>query len=194
MTINHNLSSRHHQQSSRPEPYRSTTNRDRASPPNFSLARHHNTTSHANSWRNPPSISTFVPYEIPSAQSNNIALPRSSDWAGPKRSPFTSTIKKSGLTVLKPRPRINTLPATRPSTAGAPTTAAGPSEIVSAPGPQQQQQGQVTVTPVNRPITPPTPATRTRPHTVGWWSFFSTVRYIAIFYYKHVDMMIGIYI
>ena len=30
--------------------------------------------------------------------------------------------------------------------------------------------------------------------TVGWWRFFSTVRYIAIFYYKHVDMMIGIYI
>ena len=30
------------------------------------------------------------------------------------------------------------------------------------------------------------------PDTVGWWRFFSTVRYIAIFYYKHVDMMISI--
>ena len=28
--------------------------------------------------------------------------------------------------------------------------------------------------------------------TVGCWRFFSTVRYIAIFYYKHVDMIITI--
>ena len=134
--------SRQQQQSSRSVPYRGTT-------------------TQANSWRNPPSLYTWV--DIPSAQSNNIALPSRSDWAGPKRAPPTSTVYKSGLTVLKPRPRINTIPATRPSTAGAPTTAAGSSEIVS--GPQHQQQGQVTVTPVNRPITPPTPATRTRPPT-----------------------------
>ena len=122
--------------------------------------RHHHNKSQASSWRNPPSTS------------NNIALPNSSDWGGPRRSPATTTANKTGLTVLRPRPRTNTLPVTRPTTAGAvsPVIASTPGSAAGS----QQQQDQVAAT--NNYLTPtpeqipspasttlPTPAKRTRP-------------------------------
>ena len=98
-----------------------------------------------------------------------MALPRNSDWAGPRRATVTPSTDKTNLTVLKPRARPNTPSKIRPTTGAPPSTpsmcvpsypeVAPPPSISVNPVLQQRQ-----VTPViDHSITPPIQPVRQEP-------------------------------
>ena len=103
------LDNRSHQQ-----PSLSTYNRGTARPSGYTTPyerrRENRTHSNYNSWEGGPPRSTSTFYRIESARNLNLALPKASEWAGPQRTATPPTTNKTGLTVLKPRPRAN-LPA-----------------------------------------------------------------------------------
>ena len=136
-------------------------------PSQFSQLRRENR-SQSSSWRNPPSP-TYEFYRIDSAQANKVALPRNSDWAGPRRTTVTPSTDKTNLTVLKPRARPNTPSKIRPTTGAPPSTpsmcvpsypeVAPPPAISVNPVLQQRQ-----VTPViDHSLTPPIQPVRQEP-------------------------------
>ena len=160
----------------KPQPKLETRHQNQQhSPPTHNRGTVH--PSNCNSWRTGPPSPPSSFYTIESAQSQNIALPKTSDWAGSRKLVTPQTINKSNLTVLTPRPRIlnrtvSPQPAQvhtpqPPSTGQQPPAKSTASDLLSTPLPEPAATIPVQPSSPATASRPPTPATRTIPPLPG---------------------------